>query len=160
MGAGRACLFCVLEDVRGGRALQATAHRRRSRPNGSVINDEGLLLRSAFIAAAPLHLRKRARVTLEISSPETAQWFHIVDQLSGWSQFNHRQYRRRLATDAGFPADDEAALHAHAELRHRLGYGVLEARLLRAAGPWSRRSPVAGGRRPAGAQRTSRSSAG
>jgi hypothetical protein len=80
----------------------------------------GLAL-ALVIAAAPLKL-SAGPLTLELTSSESAQQFHIVDQLSQWSPFSHKQYRRALKLDA----DDEAALKAHAELRKRLAYGPLD----------------------------------
>jgi hypothetical protein len=73
------------------------------------------------LAAAPLKL-SAGPLTLELTSSESAQQFHIVDQLSQWSQFSHKQYRRALKLEP----DDEAALKAHAELRQRLHYGALD----------------------------------
>jgi hypothetical protein len=74
-------------------------------------------------AAAPL----RVRVVVS----ETAQLFHAVDQLSGWSPYTHKQYRAWFSDPAqgGLGAEDEALLTRYAQLRKRLGYGAIDAAL-------------------------------
>ncbi len=58
-------------------------------------------------------------LSMEIHVSRTAHLFHVVDQLSGWSEFCHGQYRRAIHLDAA----DEAALARHAEIRKARGWG-------------------------------------
>lgn len=67
------------------------------------------------IAAGPL------QVTVHIS--RTAQLFHVVDQLSQWSPFCHRQYGRWLSTRGPLTEDMQAALEQHRQLRSKHGWG-------------------------------------
>jgi hypothetical protein len=59
---------------------------------------------------------------LSISDSETAQLFHIVDQLSEWDQYAHRQYGR-WARSQNFTNEDRARLQQHAALRRARGRG-------------------------------------
>jgi hypothetical protein len=61
-------------------------------------------------------------VVLSISESETAQLFHIVDQLSEWDQYTHKQYGR-WARSLGFTDEDRAQLQRHAALRRVRGRG-------------------------------------
>lgn len=61
------------------------------------------------------------QVTVVVS--RTAQLFHIVDQLSNWSQYCHRQYARWLERRRPLNDDDKRLLATHAALRRRLGWG-------------------------------------
>ena len=65
-------------------------------------------------------------VTFDMSSSETAQLFHICDQLSEWSPFMHRQYGRWAAQNDFLTDRQRKALHAHRALRQKLRYGVLD----------------------------------
>lgn len=67
------------------------------------------------VTAGPL----RAQVVVS----ETAQLFHVVDQLSLWSPYSHRQYRAHFGelTDA-----DQKLLEAYAAMRKKGGHGPLE----------------------------------
>ena len=88
-----------------------------------------LLTALLVLAAAPVPTPIDAgplKAVVHVS--ETAQLFHIVDQLSNWTPYAHEQYRDSLfRADAGtLTGDDEALLAKHAELRKRLQYGALE----------------------------------
>jgi hypothetical protein len=51
-----------------------------------------------------------------VSTSRTAQLFHIVDQLSGWSPYCHRQYGRWFAQHRPLDDEDRRVLAAHAAL--------------------------------------------
>jgi hypothetical protein len=59
---------------------------------------------------------------LEVSDSWTAQVFHVVDQLSEWDQFVHRQYVRWGARTLGLTDEDRALLKQHAALRKGRGW--------------------------------------
>ena len=61
-------------------------------------------------------------VVLSVSEAPTAQVFHIVDQLSEWDQFTHKQYGRWAST-LGLDQTDRRLLQQHAELRRARGPG-------------------------------------
>jgi len=53
-------------------------------------------------------------LTLEIHVSKTAHLFHVVDQISQWSEFCHRQYSRCFeALDGGLNAADRERLAQH-----------------------------------------------
>ena len=55
---------------------------------------------------------------------KTAHLFHVVDQISQWSEFCHRQYARYFeALDGGLNAADRERLAQHATLRKAHGWG-------------------------------------
>jgi len=56
-------------------------------------------------------------LNFKISDSWTAQVFHIVDQLSEWSQYTHHQYIRWAKKKMQLNKDDSAMLHQHALLR-------------------------------------------
>ena len=63
-------------------------------------------------------------MTLEIQVSKTAHLFHVVDQISQWSEFCHRQYARYFeALDGGLNAADRERLAQHATLRQAHGWG-------------------------------------
>ena len=62
------------------------------------------------------------RLVLSVSDSETAQLFHIVDQLSEWDQYAHRQYLR-WGRAQNFDDEDRALLQRHAALRRVRGWG-------------------------------------
>lgn len=62
-------------------------------------------------------------VTLRVSEAEAAQVFHVVDQLSRWSEFCHLQYSRWAEANLRLTAEDRALLGQHAELRKARGWG-------------------------------------
>jgi hypothetical protein len=59
-----------------------------------------------------------------VSTSRTAQLFHIVDQLSGWSPYCHRQYGRWFAQHRPLDDEDRRVLAAHAALRKQHGWGM------------------------------------
>ncbi|HEY2824685.1 MAG TPA: hypothetical protein VGI83_04000 [Gemmatimonadales bacterium] len=61
-------------------------------------------------------------LVLSVSTSRTAQVFHIVDQLSQWDQYAHKQYVRWAAKELTLDAADSAALKRHAELRRARGW--------------------------------------
>lgn len=64
-------------------------------------------------------------LTIEVHlGARTAHLFHVVDQMSGWSEFCHRQYAAWWAKTHGpFTAEDLSLLSQHAEIRKRQGWG-------------------------------------
>lgn len=60
---------------------------------------------------------------LAVSDAWTAQVFHIVDQLSQWDQYAHRQYVRWARTQLTLTAADSGLLQRHAALRRARGWG-------------------------------------
>jgi hypothetical protein len=63
-------------------------------------------------------------LTLEIQVSKTAHLFHVVDQISQWSEFCHRQYARYFeALDGGLNAADRDRLAQHTTLRKAHGWG-------------------------------------
>lgn len=63
------------------------------------------------------------RVVLAVSDSTTAQVFHIVDQLSEWDAFTHRQYARWARTALTRDEEYRRLLREHAELRQARGRG-------------------------------------
>lgn len=72
--------------------------------------------------AAP-HRIAFPRFALAISESRTAQLFHIVDQLSGWDRYTHKQYVRWPAKSLALDDEDKSFLQQHVELRRRYGWG-------------------------------------
>lgn len=62
----------------------------------------------------------------DISISDTAQIFHISDQLSQWSEFMHPQYKRWADANNVLGNRQKIALAAHAAVRQRLHYGALD----------------------------------
>ena len=61
---------------------------------------------------------------LDIYISETAQLFHVVDQISQWSEFSHRQYARYFRSlDGGLTEADRQFLAEHAAIRKAHGWG-------------------------------------
>lgn len=84
---------------------------------------------STALAAAPSSLTIDAGpLKLRVVISDSANIFHSFDQLSLWSPYCHRPYRRYFesAEGGGLNDEDQKLLVAHAEVRKRLGYGVLE----------------------------------
>ena len=85
------------------------------------------ILVSFFVAPsvcnAASHTIAFPRFELVISESRTAQLFHIVDQLSGWDQYTHKQYVRWAAKSSPLNDEDKRFLQQHVELRHRYGWG-------------------------------------
>jgi hypothetical protein len=62
--------------------------------------------------------------TLDLHVSRTAHLFHVVDQLSEWSEFCHRQYARHFGRlPGGRSAEDRKHLARHAAIRKRRGWG-------------------------------------
>lgn len=65
-------------------------------------------------------------IEVQVGSP-TAHLFHVVDQLSGWSEYCHPQYKEYwLKTHGPFSVEETSLLAEHAKLRQRRGWGSLE----------------------------------
>jgi hypothetical protein len=62
-------------------------------------------------------------LALSVIDSSTAQSFHVVDQLSAWSPYCHRQYRRWIDRHGGLYAEEEQLLKEHAERRRARGWG-------------------------------------
>lgn len=98
------------------------------------------ILVATLLSAAPSSRAIDAGpLKLKVVTSDTAQLFHIADQLSLWSPYCHRQYRRYFESKegGGLSAEDTGVLDAHASMRKRLGYGVLE-ELFYSEGDWSK----------------------
>jgi hypothetical protein len=82
------------------------------------------LLAPAVCGAAP-HRVAFHKFELTISESQTAQLFHIVDQLSQWDQYTHththKQYVRWAVKSLPLDDDDHRFLQQHVELRRRYG---------------------------------------
>jgi len=62
-------------------------------------------------------------IVITVSDSWTAQVFHIVDQLSEWDEFCHRQYGRWATRTHLLDEQDRKLLQRHAQLRHVRGWG-------------------------------------
>src|SRR2546428_5821103 len=61
---------------------------------------------------------------LEVHISETAHLFHVVDQLSEWDEFCHKQYGRHFReNDGGISARDKEMLGKHASVRRVRPWG-------------------------------------
>lgn len=60
---------------------------------------------------------------ISVSDSWTAQVFHIVDQLSAWDQYAHKQYGRWAAKALDFTERENQLLKKHAALRQARGWG-------------------------------------
>lgn len=57
-------------------------------------------------------------------SPRTATLFHVVDQLSEWSEFCHKQYGEHFKRlEGGYSEKDRELLATHAAIRRARGWG-------------------------------------
>jgi hypothetical protein len=86
---------------------------------------------SVVIAAAPekdpdVAMLDVGVLVYDISISDTAQIFHISDQLSQWSPFMHKQYMRWADQEHLLGDPQKIALAAHRAVRQRLHYGVLD----------------------------------
>ncbi len=71
---------------------------------------------STHLEAGPLKL--------DIYVSDTAQLFHVVDQISQWSEFSHKQYVRYFEKlDGGLSETDREVLAEHAAIRKAYGWG-------------------------------------
>ena len=80
------------------------------------------LLFSGIAFATPKSLDLGGLV-LSVSVAPTAQIFHIVDQLSQWDVYTHKQYVRWAETTKLLDQRDRKLLQRHAELRKKRGWG-------------------------------------
>src|SRR6267378_790660 len=62
-------------------------------------------------------------MVITVSDSWTAQVFHIVDQLSEWDEFCHKQYGRWATRTHLLDEQDRKLLQQHAQLRHVRGWG-------------------------------------
>src|SRR5215468_4622941 len=62
-------------------------------------------------------------LVLSVSDAPTAQIFHIVDQLSQWDIYTHKQYVRWAETTKLLDQQDRELLQQHAALRKKRGWG-------------------------------------
>lgn len=62
-------------------------------------------------------------ITFSISESRTAQVFYIVDQMSLWDQYAHRQYSRWAVKNLELTSQDQQLLQKHAEMRRVRGWG-------------------------------------
>jgi hypothetical protein len=96
-------------------------------PRSPVISLFALLLVLAPAAAqAPYERRSIAAgpLALDVSISRTANVFHVVDQISGWSQYCHRQYKEYFEKKAGgLSKEDRDLLAEHAKVRASRGWG-------------------------------------
>jgi hypothetical protein len=64
-------------------------------------------------------------LTLEIYISKTAHLFHVVDQISQWSEFCHRQYVSYFdRIDGGLSEKDTTVLREHVAIRKRRGWNA------------------------------------
>jgi len=72
---------------------------------------------------APVHL-DAGPLKLDVYISETAQLFHVVDQISQWSEFSHEQYVQYFKSrGAGLSESDLKILAEHAAIRKKYGWG-------------------------------------
>ena len=72
---------------------------------------------------APVHL-DAGSLKLDVYISETAQLFHVVDQISQWSEFSHKQYVRYFESrGGGLNESDLRILAEHVAIRKRYGWG-------------------------------------
>ena len=81
-----------------------------------------LLLLPTPAVAAPRRVDLGGLV-LSVSDAPTAQIFHIVDQLSLWDPFTHKEYARWAEKTQLLDQGDRELLRKHAELRKTRGWG-------------------------------------
>jgi hypothetical protein len=61
---------------------------------------------------------------LELYISDTAQLFHVVDQISQWSEFSHEQYVRYFKSQGGGLSESDLKILAeHAAIRKKYGWG-------------------------------------
>lgn len=61
-------------------------------------------------------------LTCEVHISRTAHLFHVVDQLSEWSEHCHRQYGRHF--ERGLTSFDRDVLEEHVKIRKKRGWGA------------------------------------
>lgn len=95
----------------------------KSRHKGRLVAIALPFLLAPAVGQATPHTIAFHRLELTVSDSQTAQLFHIVDQLSQWDPFTHRQYARWAAKSLPLDDDDRRVLQQHVELRRRHGWG-------------------------------------
>jgi hypothetical protein len=89
----------------------------------SRANDEPSADQTKKRANAPVHL-DAGPLKLDVYISETAQLFHVVDQISQWSEFSHEQYVRYFESlGGGLSESDRKILAEHVAIRKRYGWG-------------------------------------
>jgi hypothetical protein len=83
----------------------------------------GIVLLAAVAGRASTTTIDLGGLKLVVSQSQTAQTFHIVDQLSQWDQYAHKEYVRWAAKSLALTPEDNALLEKHAELRRHRGWG-------------------------------------
>jgi hypothetical protein len=86
------------------------------------------ILFSACLSAASAQSDSATRIDagplqIDLYLSQTAQVFHIVDQVSEWSEFSHRQYGRYFRASDGLSEDERKALAEHSSIRKKYGWG-------------------------------------
>src|SRR5579884_3210775 len=84
------------------------------------------ILIAIFLSASSFAATKRVDLggmVLSVSDSRTAQIFHIVDQLSLWDVFTHKEYARWAEKNHILDDSDRALLQRHAEMRKKRGWG-------------------------------------
>lgn len=94
-------------------------HRRKAHAAAIALT----FLLAPAVSHAEVHKIVFDKFEMDISESETAQLFHIVDQLSQWDQYAHKQYVRWAAKSLALDDEDRRLLQQHAELHRRHGYG-------------------------------------
>jgi hypothetical protein len=82
-----------------------------------------LILIAVATASAQTTEVRLGRLVLQVSDSSTAQVFHIVDQMSEWDQYTHKQYSRWAAKALNLTAEDRRMLERHVALRRVRGWG-------------------------------------
>jgi len=77
---------------------------------------------SATSVAAPVRVDLGGLVLL-VSDSRTAQIFHIVDQLSVWDMYTHKEYARWAEKTRLLDQRDRELLQQHTEIRKKHGWG-------------------------------------
>lgn len=80
-------------------------------------------LLSAHAQSDPATRVDAGPLQIDVYLSQTAQLFHIVDQVSKWSEFSHEQYARYFRANGGFSEDEREALAEHASIRKKYGWG-------------------------------------
>ncbi len=89
----------------------------------SRTHDEVLVAQNEERTNAPVHL-DAGPLKLDVYISETAQLFHVVDQISQWSEFSHPQYVRYFESqDGGLNENDLRILVEHVAIRKKYGWG-------------------------------------
>jgi hypothetical protein len=95
----------------------------KNRCNAHAIATLFSCLLAPAVCSAATHKVTFHNFEMTISESQTAQLFHIVDQLSQWDQYTHKQYIRWSVKALRLNDDDDRFLQQHVELRRRYGWG-------------------------------------